>query len=146
MTTAGPDPALRKVSPVSFAQERLWLLDRLEPGTPAYNIARAIRIRGALSTQALRDSLRAIVERHESLRTTFAEVDGQPMQIIGSVPGFELPIVDLTALDQTAGESETQRVIREEAQRPFDLTSGPLLRATLLRLRPDEHVLLEALR
>ena len=142
MTTAGPDPALRKVSPVSFAQERLWLLDRLEPGTPAYNIARAIRIRGALSTQALRDSLRAIVERHESLRTTFAEVDGQPMQIIGSVPGFELPIVDLTALDETAGESETQRVIREEAQRPFDLTSGPLLRATLLRLRPDEHVLL----
>ena len=64
------------------------------------------------------------------------------MQIIGSVPGFELPIVDLTALDETAGESETQRVIREEAQRPFDLTSGPLLRATLLRLRPDEHVLL----
>jgi amino acid adenylation domain-containing protein len=127
---------------VSYAQERLWLLDRLEPGSPTYNIARAIRMRGALSTQALRAAFDAIVARHESLRTTFAEVDGQPMQVIAESRSVELPLVDLSDSPEAQRESALERVIREEAQRPFDLATGPLLRATLLRLRPDDHVLL----
>ena len=132
----------RSIAPVSYGQERLWLLDRLEPGTPAYNLARAIRMRGSLDADAFRDSLQALVARHESLRTTFAEVDGRPMQIIKQAGPFELPIADLSGLSEAARSSEAQRVIGEEARRPFDLTRGPLFRAVLLRLQRDEHILL----
>jgi len=132
----------RSMAPVSYGQERLWLLDRLEPGTPAYNLARAIRIRGFLDADAIRDSLQALVARHESLRTTFAEVDGQPMQIIKGAGPFELPIADLSRLSEPARSSGAQRLIGEGARRPFDLTRGPLFRAALLRLQRDEHLLL----
>jgi amino acid adenylation domain-containing protein len=142
MTTAEAGSSYQKICPVSYAQQRLWLLDRLDPGTPAYNIARAIRMRGFLSAPALRESLSRVVARHESLRTTFAEIDGEPMQIIATRRPFELPTIDLSALPQAERESETQRVIREEARRPFELTTGPLMRAALLRLSRDEHVLL----
>ena len=139
---SGPTATPRKMAQVSYAQERLWLLDRLDPGSPTYNLARAIRILGPLSTPALRDSFDGVVARHESLRTTFTEVDGQPMQVIAESRPFELPIIDLSDVPEAERESEMQRVIRQEAQRPFDLTRGPLLRAALLRVSQDDHVLL----
>ncbi len=141
MTTAGPAKGYQKLCSVSYAQLRLWLLDQLDPRTPAYNIARAIRMRGSLSRQALRESLEGVVARHESLRTTFGEVDGEPIQVIAGSRSVDLPTVDLSDRPEAERESETRRVVREEARRPFDLTSGPLMRATLLRLSEDEHVL-----
>ena len=140
--TPGAPEVFQKIAPVSYAQERLWLLDRLEPGTPAYTLARAIRMRGALSVPALRDSLRAVVARHESLRTTFDEIDGRPMQVITAGHALELPIFDLSGLPDAARDAETQRLIRVEARRPFDLSRGPLLRAILLRLQAQQHILL----
>jgi hypothetical protein len=108
MTTAEAGSSYQKICPVSYAQQRLWLLDRLDPGTPAYNIARAIRMRGFLSAPALRESLSRVVARHESLRTTFAEIDGEPMQIIATGGSFELPTIDLSTLPQAERESETR--------------------------------------
>lgn len=134
-------PSLQKVCPVSYAQKRLWLLDRLEPGDAAYNVARAIRMCGTLSAAALRESLQEIVARHESLRTTFAERDGEPVQIIAHTSRLDLSIVDLSHLRESERESQAVRVEREEAQTSFDLTLGPLIRAKLLRLSPFEHVL-----
>jgi len=129
------------ILPTSYAQNRLWVLDRLEPENPAYNILRAIRMRGALSREVLQESLRTIVARHASLRTAFAEIDGRPVQVISAHCSLELPTVDLSAVPEPERESETQRLARDEAQRPFDLAHGPLLRAKLLCLRVDEHVL-----
>ena len=139
---SGPPAVPSKMAPVSYAQERLWLLDRLAPGSPAYNIARVIRMRGTLSTPALRDAFDGVVARHESLRTTFAEIDGRPMQVVAGSRPFQLPIVDLSGSTEAGREAEAQRVIREEAQRPFDLTRGSLMRAALLRMRHDDHILL----
>ncbi len=127
--------------PVSYAQQRLWLLDRLDLGNPSYTIARAIRMRGTLSLAALQETLRSIVARHESLRTTFTKVEGEPFQIIASSLDLETSLIDLSYLEEAAREVETLRLARDEAQRPFDLTRGPLLRTTLLRLHPEEHVL-----
>ena len=126
--------------PLSFAQERLWFLDRLQPGSAAYNIAGAVRLAGRLSVAALAAALAAIVERHEALRTTFRAGTGGPVQAIApaAAAALPLPLVDLAGLPS----SEPSRLASEEAARPFDLASGPLLRATLLRLAAEEHVLL----
>jgi amino acid adenylation domain-containing protein len=132
----------RKIYPVSFAQQQLWVLDRLDPGTPAYNIPYAIRARGTLSIPALRESLREIVARHESLRTTFAEIEEEPVQIVGDASPLDLTTIDLSDVSESGRESEAMRLARDEAQRPFDLISGPLLRASVLRLSADEHLLL----
>src|SRR5215475_4883026 len=86
------------IRPISYAQQRMWLLDRLDPGNPAYNIVCVIRVRGALSREALQDSLQEIVARHESLRTTFAEIDGDPVQVIAVSGSLELPIIDLSGV------------------------------------------------
>jgi amino acid adenylation domain-containing protein len=135
-------PKRTKVYPVSYAQHGLWFLDRLLPGTTAYNVARAIRLCGPLSTEPLERSLQEIVDRHESLRTTFAENDGQPMQIVAASRMVELPIIDLSHYSRSERESQTEQLAREEAQQPFNLEKGPLMRAKLLRLGADEHVLL----
>src|SRR6185436_2978742 len=119
--------------PLSFAQERLWFLDRLEPGSATYNIPVAWRLGGALDQAALERSLSEIVRRHEALRTTFAEVDGSPVQVVAPFGGFVLPVEDLSGL----GEAD-----REAARRAFDLAAGPLFRAALLRLGDEDHVLL----
>jgi amino acid adenylation domain-containing protein len=124
--------------PVSFAQERLWLIDRLEPGSAVYNIPVAWRLGGALDEAALERALGEIVRRHETLRTVFAEADGSPVQVITPFAGFALPVEDLTGLDEAA----VRRRAGEEALRPFDLSAGPLFRASLLRLGTEEHVLL----
>jgi amino acid adenylation domain-containing protein len=128
--------------PLSFAQQRLWFLDQLEPHSPLYNMPRAVRLQGRLNVEALQQALKVIVSRHETLRTTFTAVDGIPMQVIAEHPPADLPIIDLSARPEAAREVEVQGFIREEAERPFDLARDLPLRATLLRLGPEEHILL----
>ncbi|WP_217441728.1 non-ribosomal peptide synthetase [Myxococcus sp. CA039A] len=128
--------------PLSFAQQRLWLVDQLEPGSSAYNIPSALRLRGTLHTAALERSFTALLERHESLRTTFLARDGEPIQHIHPAAPFSLPIVELGILPAEEREEHARRLAAEEAQRPFDLARGPVLRAMLVRLAPEEHVLL----
>ncbi|HEX7238686.1 MAG TPA: amino acid adenylation domain-containing protein, partial [Longimicrobiaceae bacterium] len=126
--------------PLSFAQQRLWLVDRLEPGSAAYNMPFALRLRGALGVAALRASLNALVRRHETLRTLFSERGGEPVQVVHPAAPAVLAVVDLR--DRADAEREAERLAVEEALRPFDLAGGPLLRSTLLRLNDDDHVLL----
>ncbi len=129
--------------PLSFAQERLWFLDRLAPESSAYNIARAFVFEGPLDVAALARSAGAVVARHESLRATFSAEEGLSQTIAApdqAPPLPPLPIVDLSGL--SAREAEVARLEREEARRPFDLERGPLLRLTLLRLGAREHELL----
>ncbi len=129
-------------APLSFAQERLWFVDQLEGVRALYNIPVARRLSGALRVEALERALSEIVRRHEALRTVFREVDGALEQVIAPFDGFALPVEDLSALDDAAREAEVTRRGAEDAAWPFDLSAGPLFRATLLRLRADEHVLL----
>jgi len=128
--------------PLSFAQQRLWFLDRLAPGNIFYNMPVALRLRGPLTIGALERSLSEIVSRHQTLRTTFATVDGEPVQVIHAAAPRFLPRVELTALSAQAQEVEARRLAREEAERPFDLVAGPLFRAALLHLADAEQVLL----
>ena len=128
--------------PLSFAQQRLWLADQLESGDYSYNVPVALRLSGNLDVPALARSLSELVRRHESLRTTFAEADGQPVQLIHPPAPLALEVQDLTGLDAAEREAEARRLATEEAQQPFDLSTGPLLRARLLRLAEHEHVLL----
>jgi amino acid adenylation domain-containing protein len=127
--------------PSSLAQQGLWFLDQWEPGNPAYNIPIAIRIAGPLDVATLQRSLDAIVQRHEALRTTFASADGQPIQVIAGQGAIAVPTVDLS--DQPAGEREAAafQIAREEARHRFDLEHGPLIRAALLRLDVEDHLL-----
>ncbi|HEU4456215.1 MAG TPA: amino acid adenylation domain-containing protein, partial [Longimicrobium sp.] len=129
--------------PLSFAQERLWFLDQLEPGSAFYNLPFALRLRGALDVDALERSLGEIVRRHEALRTVFREEGGTPRQVIAPFGGFRLTGKDLSHLPGDAREAEVQReLVAELETRPFDLSAGPLFRAALLRLGAEEHVLL----
>ncbi|MFL5386940.1 MAG: amino acid adenylation domain-containing protein, partial [Longimicrobiaceae bacterium] len=128
--------------PLSFAQERVWFIDRLEPGSATYNIPAALRLTGALDERALERSLGEIVRRHEVLRTTFAEVDGSPVQVVAPFGGFALPVEELSGLGEADREAALGRRAGEEAARPFDLAAGPLFRAALLRLGAEDHVLL----
>ncbi|MET0398889.1 MAG: non-ribosomal peptide synthase/polyketide synthase, partial [Longimicrobiaceae bacterium] len=146
-TRASTAPPVERVSregplPLSFAQQRLWVVDRLEPGSPAYNMPYALRLTGALDTAALRASMDALVQRHETLRTTFAEQGGVPVQVIHPAVPVELLRLDLRSLPAGARAREVERLASEEALRPFDLARGPLLRSTLLRVDEAEHVLL----
>ncbi|HEU4562741.1 MAG TPA: amino acid adenylation domain-containing protein, partial [Longimicrobium sp.] len=129
-------------APLSFAQERLWFLDRLVPGNATYNISLALRLEGALDEAALERALVEIVRRHEALRTVFAEVDGSPVQVITPFGGFTLRLDDLSGLADAEREVEVRRRATEEAMRPFDLAAGPLFRAALLRLGEEGSVLL----
>ncbi|WP_460203568.1 amino acid adenylation domain-containing protein [Scytonema sp. NUACC21] len=128
--------------PLSFAQARLWFLDQLEPGSAVYNIPAAVRLSGSLDVAALQQSFNEIVRRHETLHTTFMRVDGEPIVALAPVSSFKLTMVDLRELAPDEQSTEVSRLIALEAQRPFDLSNGPLLRATLLQLNQTEHVLL----
>ena len=127
--------------PLSFAQERLWLLDQIEPGNPLYNIPRALRLRGALRTDALERAINEIVRRHESQRTTFAVHDGHPVQVFAKTLTIPLELHDLKSLPEDARESEARRLAGDEAARPFNIAQPPLVRALLLRMAPEDHVL-----
>ena len=128
--------------PLSFAQQRLWFLARMEPGNPFYNCPIAIRLKGLLEVETLERVLGEIVRRHEILRTTFKMSGGRPVQVV-STRTQSLPLIDLGGSRE--GESEAQRVLEEEARRPFDLEQGALLRTTLLRLGEREHLLVAVL-
>ena len=128
--------------PVSFAQQRLLFLDQLEPGSPFYNIPLAISINGDLNVTALEQTFAEIVHRHEALRTTFSLDESGPVQVIAKSLTLEMPIVDLTSLPEPVRESEASRLAREEAEQPFNLNEGPLVRARLLITGPESYVLL----
>ena len=143
---ASPAPALERLSrsaepSASFAQERLWLLDRLEPGTAAYNMPGSVRLRGRLEVAALKRGFHELARRHEVLRTSFPERDGRPRPVTVNSAEVSLPVVDLRAI-APAGRRELERQVRGEAAAPFDLERGPLVRIRLLCLAEDEHVLL----
>jgi amino acid adenylation domain-containing protein len=127
--------------PLSFAQQRLWFLDKLEPESTAYLIPRVFRL-GEVDAHALERTLQELIDRHESLRTTFEERAGQPVQVIHPISPFTLPIVDLQGLSYELREQEARRVAQQETQCPYDLTKGPLLRTYALRLGLQVHVLL----
>lgn len=127
--------------PLSFEQERMWFLEQLESGNPAYNIRGAIQIKGRLNTDILEQSINEIIERHEILRTTFNIVDGQPRQIIGSPFKLELPVVDLQKLNATFPEQEARRLATQIVQQPFNLSKSPLWRVSLLQIEEAEHIL-----
>ncbi|MCP4659918.1 MAG: amino acid adenylation domain-containing protein [bacterium] len=126
--------------PLSFSQERLWFLVEFEPDTPAYNIPQAVRLRGRPHVPALQASLDEIMRRHEALRTTFAAVNGRPLQTISPPTGLPLLLVDLVELPAPERETNAMRVAAAVAAEIFDLITGPLVRTVLLRLAADEHV------
>ncbi|MCC2650942.1 MAG: hypothetical protein K0Q60_1097 [Microvirga sp.] len=128
--------------PLSFAQQRLWFLAQLEPAGTSYNIPVAVHLTGALNLPALESSFNEIVRRHAVLRTTFRTIDGEPMQVIAPEQSVRLPIFDIGHFAGTEREAALQRLAKEEAQQPFDLTNGPLLRVSVLRLGQHDHVLL----
>ena len=130
------------ILPVSFAQQRLWLLEQLEPGTHTYNMPAAVRLTGELDVATLERSFNEIVRRHEVLRTTFTEVDGEPVQIIGAGPDLKIRIVDLSEVPNISPAAQIERIAIEEARRPFDFSTAPLLRVCLLRTSSRDHVLL----
>ncbi|HVE93038.1 MAG TPA: condensation domain-containing protein, partial [Actinomycetota bacterium] len=135
----GPAPAAAgaREAPASFAQARMWFLSRMDPGSPVYNVSASVRLNGRLDVGALSAALTRIVQRHEALRTTFAERGGEPVQVVGEPLGVEVPVVDVRPDEAMA---EAGRI----AAAPFDLGAGPLLRAVLLRTGEQEHVLLLA--
>ncbi len=127
---------------LSFNQQRLWFLAELEPDNPAYNISTAVRLYGRLQEAPLRQALQEVVARHEALRTTFESTDGSPRQVVHDDLPMRLDQVDLRSLATVAGQLEIERRVVEEARTSFDLTTGPLFRATLLRLRDEEYAFL----
>ncbi|MCP4663027.1 MAG: AMP-binding protein, partial [bacterium] len=132
----------RDAVPLSFAQQRLWFLDQFESGSSVYNIPHAVRLGGAVSTALLERVFHEVMRRHEVLRTTFATEAGEPRQVIAAELTPALPVVDLAALSAERGELEARRLAAVEARRPFDLTRGPLIRFTLLRLAAEDQAVL----
>jgi acyl carrier protein len=126
---------------LSFAQERLWFLNCLQPGTPFYNSPAAVRLFGRVDIRALERSLAEVTRRHEVLRTTFPTVDGRPTLWISPPQPMSLPVIDISDLPALERETRARQLINEEVMRPFDLERGPLLRAVLLRHAEQDHVL-----
>jgi amino acid adenylation domain-containing protein len=137
--TAGQRP---QNLPLSFAQQRLWFLDQLAPGQANYNIPTALRLSGSLDAAILERCINELARRHESLRTTFAERNGEPQQLINPELIIKLEITDLSGLDTEARQSRANELAMAEANRPFNLRQGPLFRAGLLKLGEQEHVIL----
>lgn len=145
-----PEPKKSKIVPrddsgptlLSFAQQRLWFLDQLEPASPVYNVAAEILLQGELNTGALERAFNQVVERHEILRTVFDSRDGQPVQICRPAQQHRLHVVDLTHLSGEDGRLRAEELIHDATNQPFDLRTGPLFRTTLFRIAPREYVLL----
>lgn len=130
------------VSPLSFTQQRIWFLHELDPDNPFYNIPSATLLQGHLDIAALERSLNEITRRHEILRTTFTTSKGQPVQVVGPTRYRHLPVIDLQTIPATTRATEAERLALQEALQAFDFARGPLVRATLLRMEREEHVLL----
>lgn len=131
------------VSPASFAQQRLWFLDQLLSNSSLYNIADSIHISNIPNIPALERSFNEIVRRHDTLRTTFASIDGIAMQVIADTLTLKLPIINLMSIEsQEERQIQAQRLIDQEAAKPFDLAHGPLIRTTLICLAENEYLLL----
>ncbi len=127
--------------PLSLAQQRLWFLNILEPGNTFYNLSTALKIKGKLNLAALEKSFAELIRRHESLRTTFAMVDGEPVQVIHPFTGFELPVEDLTSLPVEERKDRAFQIVNEEALTPFDLEAGPLFRVRLVKLAKETYLI-----
>jgi amino acid adenylation domain-containing protein len=132
----------RRSLPLSFGQEGLWFLGQLEPESPIYNRPLALRLTGLLDEAALRQALETIIDRHEVLRTRFITRDGQPAQVVSPRLALDLRLIELSNLPSAERESHARGLATEEALRPFDLARDPVLRATLLRLGEQDHLLL----
>ncbi len=128
--------------PLSFAQERLWFLEQLEPGQPFNNIPAAVRVKGAINRSALEKSVNEIVRRHESFRTSFMKLRGRPVAVVQPSQQITVAVVQLTAQSAAEQAAQLRRRMHEEARRAFDLAQSPLLRVTLLELGPEDSVLL----
>lgn len=140
-TQAIPRRASTGSATLSFTQQRLWFLNQLEPDSPFYNIAKAIRFEGQLDVGALRHSLATIVQRHAILRTRFVVgQEGQPVQVISPTATLTLPMLDLQTLPEASQTTEIKRLSDADAQRSFDLAHGPLVRATLICLSPTHYI------
>jgi acyl carrier protein len=131
--------------PLSYAQQRLWFLDQLGGTSTEYNMPGGLRLRGALDKEALERAINTIVERHESLRTHFEEVEGEAMQAIEPALRLEVPEEDLRGLEEGGQREREKAALRQEGEQPFDLTRGPVLRVKLLKLGEQEHVLLRTM-
>jgi amino acid adenylation domain-containing protein len=146
----GTRPAIAKrtgsgPAPLSFGQQRLWFLHQLEPEATAYNISEAVRLRGGLDIASLARALTETSRRHEVLRTVYAMVDGEPRQIVQPAAPVSLPLVRLTRLPSPRREAEARQIAAAIAAQPFDLGFGPVLRAALLELDREDHVLVLSL-
>ncbi len=128
--------------PLSFAQQRLWFLDQLDPNSPAYNMPVALRLDGKLDREALERSLNAIVARHEILRTSFPMERGKAVQVIAAQPAVLIELTDLSELGDEERATQTHAAIKAEAIKPFNLAAGPLFRARIVKLNDTEHILL----
>ena len=128
--------------PLSFAQQRLWFIDQLKPGNPAYNLENPVLIEGRVRAAALEQTLSEIERRHEVLRTSFPILDGRPVQIIAPPGQITLPVVDLSALTEKDQRTMARRLAQEEAGKCFNLAQGPLWRAIWLRLADGQHLVL----
>src|SRR5271163_1263274 len=132
----------KRVFPLSLAQQRLWFLDQLYPGNPAYNVPFGLRLRGNLDLGTLKLSVRELIQRHEILRTSFETHSGHPVQVVVVDSDIEIAVLELTGIAGGERQSEVHRVGMAEARFSFNLATGPLLRMTLIRLTADEHLLL----
>ena len=128
--------------PLSYAQEPLWFIDRLESGSSGYNLTHAWRLRGKLDREILERAINTIVERHESLRTRIAEMDGEPAQVIEPELRVEARLEDLSGLEEGERQQRVREALRCEGEEPFDLGRTPLMRVRLLKLGEWEHILL----
>ena len=143
---AASGPALERAPrdgdlPVSFSQERLWFLQRLDPDSVAYNLQANVSLPGPLAAAALERALSELARRHEVLRTSFVAREGRPVQVVAAPRPITVPVTDLAHLAGPEREATAERIATEEVRQPFDLEQGPVFRVRLLRLREDDHQL-----
>ena len=137
-----PRPSGEALPPLSYAQQRLWFLDQLEGASATYNMPNAIRLDGPLDLAAFEAVFQEIVRRHEVLRTNFIQQEGRPVQLIHTELDCHIPVIELQNLPKAQQDAEFTRLAAQQARLPFDLTQDRLLRLSLIRLAPDQHVLL----
>ncbi|CAM5765453.1 hypothetical protein LMIY3S_01488 [Labrys miyagiensis] len=141
MDHLAPEPEIYEF-PCSLAQSRFWVLDQITPENPALNVAVRWRLQGRIDVPVLQEALNEVIERHEILRTAYREIDGEPVQLVMPEATLQLPVIDLTLLPEPARLEERERISLIEARKPFDLTAVPNLRATLLKVGAEEHIIL----